>query len=155
MSVIDISRTVAAKLKDSNGDLVSFDFYYGPEEYKLIDTQNQSNRFIYLDPVEGDIPGMISGNFREDYAFSFLVAKALPLDPSKADQEAAIWDVRPYAKQFLRRMFEEKNSDGVKWFLPFEGATIQEVRAFLATNIYGVIVKATIKERIPTETCDP
>ena len=153
MSIVDIARLAAAKITDSSSNSVTVGFFYGSDEWKMIDTDQITDPFIYLDPLEGDVPEKITGNLREDYKFNFLFGQGFKMDASKEEEETQIFLMRAYAKQFIRRLFEEVNSTGAKLFMPMTGANITEARKFLGTNIYGVVVKMSITERFPSETC--
>ena len=153
MNIVDLAITAKGKLTDSAGDTLAVDLYYGGDEWKLIDTAEQTEPLIYIDPIESAIPEKQTGFFREDYDFKFLMAEVLKLDSDKDEQKDVIWRMRAVALQFLRRMYEEENDEGGKLLMPFDGGRVVEVRGFLATNLYGVIVTCTMKERFPTETC--
>lgn len=153
MSIVDTTRTALTKLVDGSLDPYPMDHYYGAEEWKTLDTVNQSNPFMYLDPIEGDAENNEGGSISETYNLQFLFGKCMDLDLDKAAEEAAIWEMRSYAKQYLRRLFLETNVTGAKVLMPFESASITEVRKFLATNVYGVIVQVNAKERFPSESC--
>lgn len=154
MSVVDIMRLPAAKLRDSNDDLIPMDFYYGSlADWITVDLANQANDFIWLNPIVGDVPEKLTGFLREDYRTVILIGRLANKDLSKEQQEAIIWTMRPIGLQYIRRLFEEVNSTGAKLFMPFESATIEEVRDFTANSIYGVQIELTIKERFPSETC--
>lgn len=153
MNIADFIRTVKAKITDSTGDIYLMDFYYGADEWKTLDLNNQKKDFIYLDPVEGDVPEKMTGFIREDYNLIMLVGRCMPLDLSKEQEEDVLWEMRPFAKQLIRRMFEETNTNDAKLLMPSKGAKIIESRKQLAANVYGVIVQMRAEERFPDETC--
>ena len=153
MSVIDTMVTASTKLTDSSSDPYPVDFFYGMDEWKTIDTMDQDKDFIYVDPISGRIPAKDSGFLREDYSISLLFGRCVSLDLSKEQERDIIWQIRPYALQYLRRLLAETNTNGAKLFFPLEDGSIREVRKFLATNVYGVNIEFTLKERFPSETC--
>ncbi len=154
MSIVDTMRLTAGKLLDDSDDPITMDFYYGSlADWVVVDLADQANKFIWLNPIVGDVPEKVSGFLREDYRTVLLFATLRNKDLSKDQQEAIIWQMRPIALQYIRRLFEETNSTGAKLFMPFDSATIEEVRDFTTHSLYGVQVELTIKERFPSETC--
>lgn len=153
MSLLTEIREVAALLQDSAGTNYDADVFYGTSEWKIIDTRNQQNPFIYVDPIEGVARPGAANNWREEYDLRFLIGKCVNVDQSKEQEESIIWGIRPYALQFLRRLFEQTNDNGAKLYMPAESASLREVRQFLSTNIYGIFVQVTVVERFPSETC--
>ena len=154
MSVVDTLRTASEKLTDSDGDLVPIDFYYGDiSTWITVDLINQDKDFIFLNPISGIVPDKVSGFLREDYSVSFVFGRVANKDLSKNEAEEIIWALRPYALQYLRRIFDETNTTGAKLFMPREDGDLRESREFSANNVYGIMVNVTIKERFPSETC--
>lgn len=155
MSLIDDITAIVTAMTESDGSDAAFDFFYGLDEWKLIDTESQTRRFMYLDPVEGSVPEKETGNFRETYSINILIAKCeTNPDLSKEQERDAVWLLRPFALQFMRRMFAYTNANGAKKYIPYDGGgSIREVRKFLASNIYGVFLSFNIQERFPSESC--
>ncbi len=154
MSVVDTLRTASTKLTDSDSDLISLDFYYGNiGTWITVDLSNQVKDFIFIDPIVGSIPEKETGFLREDYNVSFTFGRVANKDLTQLEEEELIWALRPFALQYIRRIFEETNDNGAKLFMPREDGSVNESRMFSANNVYGVFCTVTVKERFPSQTC--
>ncbi len=155
MNVPDFLRTVADKIVDSMNYSYDFDFYYGMEEWLTVDLAAQKNDFIYVEPIPSVLPETATGFYRESYELGIILGRVIGnKDISKKDQEDAIWSLRPFVLQYIRRMHEEVTDENAKKLLPYDGgARLEEVREFTANNVYGIKCTITIIERFPSESC--
>ena len=154
MNVPDFLRTVVGKMTDSMLYKYDFDFYYGMSEWLTVDLAAQLKDFIHCDLIPSDLPETQTGFLREDYELKMTFGRVANKDLSKKQQEDICWAMRPFTKQFIRRMHEETDSTNGKILLPYNGTGhIDEVREWTANNVHGASLLIRIIEREPSETC--